>query len=207
MNGEIAPSERFPEQSAAEQQAPLENLVKAAQAGDMEAMGDIYAQTHSVVYGYMYHRTGDPEQAADLTQRIYERAIHKIGNYEERGSFRGWLLTIGHNLFLDTVRREKRHVVGIPESVVDLIVAPENVESEALATVDTSLEDVLACVSETYRDAVRLVIIGGLSYQEAADRLGIPLGTLRSRNHRGIAELKKRFKNRDELLFPEMRSA
>jgi RNA polymerase sigma-70 factor (ECF subfamily) len=145
------------------------------------------------IYSFAYRLTGNPDDAADLVQEVLLRVRRGLRSYSP-GSFDGWLWRITRNAFLDDVRRRKRRpTVALPE--VDRGeggAAPP--PDEVLAAVRLG-EDVQAALLELpyeFREAVVLCDVVGLTYDEIAEAVGIPIGTVRSRIHRGRTMLRER---------------
>lgn len=141
--------------------------------------------------------TRDPQAAEDLMQEAYTRAFRSWRQYEPGTNLRAWLLRIVHNLAIDNARKQQRH----PEQLVeaDDYYLYDHLGGAQVADVDRLIDrlspgpvlDALAELSLPFREVVVLVDLGDLSYQEAADVLDIPVGTVMSRLHRGRRVLKK----------------
>ncbi len=153
---------------------------------------DEVVRTHSArVYRLAYRLTGNQHDAEDLTQEVFVRVFRSLGSYTP-GTFEGWLHRITTNLFLDLVRRRARiRFEGLPEDAERI---PGRERTPAQVYDDTHLDgDVQAALDgllPEFRAAVVLCDIEGLSYEEIAATLGIKLGTVRSRIHRGRAALR-----------------
>lgn len=151
------------------------------------------------VYRLAYRLTGQEADAQDLTQEVFIRVFRSLDSYRP-GTFSGWLHRITTNLFLDQVRRTKRQrtwALGQYES--DTPRAAHRDEPERgfeMANLDLDIQAALAALPPEYRVAVVLRDIEDLSYEEIADVLGISLGTVRSRIHRGRARLREALPHR-----------
>jgi RNA polymerase sigma factor (sigma-70 family) len=143
------------------------------------------------VYRLAYRLTGNRHDAEDLTQDVFVRVFRSLSDYTP-GTFEGWLHRITTNLFLDKVRRQARiRFEALPEDQERLAgrsVSPEQAWSDA--HLDADLERALAALAPEFRSAVVLCDLEGLSYEEVAATLGIKLGTVRSRIHRGRTQLR-----------------
>ena len=143
------------------------------------------------VYRLAYRLTGNPHDAEDLTQETFIRVFRSLASYKP-GTFEGWLHRITTNLFLDMVRRRGRlRMEGLPEDTDRLPGGgpdPEQVFSEA--HLDPDLQGALDELAPEFRAAVVLCDVEGLSYEEIGATLGVKLGTVRSRIHRGRAALR-----------------
>jgi RNA polymerase sigma-70 factor, ECF subfamily len=150
-------------------------------------------RTHSArVYRLAYRLTGDPHEAEDLTQEVFVRVFRSLSSYTP-GTFEGWLHRITTNLFLDTVRRKQRiRFDALAEDAAERLASREPTPSQVYD--DTHLDSDVAAALEAlpadFRAAVVLCDIEGLSYEEIAATLGVKLGTVRSRIHRGRAALR-----------------
>ena len=139
------------------------------------------------VYTIAYRLTGDPEEAKDLAQDVFVRVYRNLDKYEP-GTFEGWLYRITKNLFLDRVRRKRRVLLEpLPEDdwrqPEEPGPGPEQRLEQGLLRGD--VERALALLPPDFRTAVVLCDIQDLSYEEIAKATGWPLGTVRSRIHRG----------------------
>ncbi|MFF2556097.1 RNA polymerase sigma factor SigE [Nocardia sp. NPDC058058] len=144
------------------------------------------------VYRLAYRLTGDQQDAEDLTQETFIRVFRSLQNYQP-GTFEGWLHRITTNLFLDMVRRRNRiRMEALPEDydrVPSEGPGPEQVYHDA--NLDPELQAALDSLAPEFRAAVVLCDIEGLSYEEIGATLGVKLGTVRSRIHRGRQALKE----------------
>jgi RNA polymerase sigma-70 factor (ECF subfamily) len=144
------------------------------------------------LYTVAYRLTGNHDDAQDLVQEVLVRVQRGLASYRP-GSMEGWLSRITTNAFLDDVRRRKRRPVDL---VGDDI---ERAPVEALAVEDAMaaeqlpdhVQHALRALPEDYRAAVVLCDVVGLSYTEIAETLDVPVGTVRSRIHRGRAQLRE----------------
>ena len=153
---------------------------------------DEVVRTHSArVYRLAYRLTGNPHDAEDLTQEVFVRVFRSLANYTP-GTFEGWLHRITTNLFLDQVRRKARiRFDALPDDAERL---PSNDRGPAQVYDETHFDhDVQAALDALppdFRAAVVLCDLEGLSYEEIAATLGVKIGTVRSRIHRGRSQLR-----------------
>ncbi len=153
---------------------------------------DIVAEHSAQVYRLAYRLTGNRHDAEDLTQDVFIRVFRSLDTYEP-GNFPGWLHRITTNLFLDRVRRKSRlRMDGFGEGAEERLLSAEVLPESAVhdANFDPDIETALASLPEEFRVAVVLCDVEGLSYEEIAGVLGIKLGTVRSRIHRGRTQLR-----------------
>ena len=153
---------------------------------------DLVRQHSARVYRLAYRLTGNQHDAEDLTQETFIRVFRSVQNYQP-GTFEGWLHRITTNLFLDMARRRQRiRFEGLGDQAVGLLRDDEPTPAQAFDArhLDTDVQQALEALAPEYRAAVVLCDIEGLSYEEIAATLGVKLGTVRSRIHRGRAQLR-----------------
>ena len=159
---------------------------------------EVVEQHSARVYRLAYRLTGNVHDAEDLTQDVFVRVFRSLHTYRP-GTFEGWLHRITTNVFLDRMRRKQRIRMDAlsEESAARL---PSRGPGPEQAYDDTHLDDdvqrALDALSPDFRAAVVLCDIEGLSYEEVAATLGIKLGTVRSRIHRGRAQLREALAHR-----------
>ncbi|MGE5292588.1 MAG: RNA polymerase sigma factor SigE [Micromonosporaceae bacterium] len=165
-------------------------------------------RTHSArVYRLAYRLTGNPQDAEDLTQEVFVRVFRSLGRYTP-GTFEGWLHRITTNLFLDMARRRQRiRFEGLGDDAAQRLHGTGPTPAEAFEDryLDHDVSAALEALPAEYRAAVVLCDIEGLSYEEIAATLGVKLGTVRSRIHRGRAQLRAALDHRRPRV-PDMRS-
>lgn len=155
-------------------------------AGLMPSWDELVREHADRVYRLAYRLSGNQHDAEDLTQETFIRVFRSLSNYKP-GTFEGWLHRITTNLFLDMVRRRTRiRMEALPEDY-DRVPAdtPDPQQLYADANLDADLQSALDSLAPEFRAAVVLCDIEGLSYEEIATTLGVKLGTVRSRIHRG----------------------
>jgi len=136
------------------------------------------------IYTFAYRLTGNPDDAADLSQEVLLRVRKGLSGYTP-GTFEGWLWRITRNAFIDDVRRKQRRpVVPLFDSSPEGASPPpaDVLSSEQL---DPAIQQALLELPVEFREAVVFCDVVGLSYQEISDATGAALGTVRSRIHRG----------------------
>jgi RNA polymerase sigma-70 factor (ECF subfamily) len=159
---------------------------------------EIVRQHSARVYRLAYRLTGNSHDAEDLTQEVFVRVFRSLGSYTP-GTFEGWLHRITTNLFLDSARRKQRiRFEGLGEETAQRLHGGEPSPAQAFDDrhFDSDIQAALKALAPEYRAAVVLCDIEGLSYEEIADTLGVKLGTVRSRIHRGRAQLRTALEHR-----------
>ena len=153
---------------------------------------EIARQHGRFIYTVAYRLTGNEADADDLVQEVLLRVRRGLHTYRP-GSMEGWLSRITTNAFLDEVRRRRRRPVELLPDEPDRVVpgaasADEEFEASALPE---HVQAALTALPPEFRAAVVLSDVVGLPYSEIAASLGVPLGTVRSRIHRGRSMLRK----------------
>ena len=146
----------------------------------------VVAEYGAKIYSTALHLTGNVDDAADLSQDVFERVYRNLHRYEP-GTFDGWLYRITRNLFLDRIRRRSNlRTEPLPKEDWKIPATSEPGPADVMerATLEARLEQGLATLSPEFRLAVVLCDIEGLTYDEIVEATGWPLGTVRSRIHR-----------------------
>jgi RNA polymerase sigma factor (sigma-70 family) len=159
---------------------------------------EVVRQHSGRVYRLAYRLAGNQQDAEDITQDVFIRVFRSLENYTP-GTFEGWLHRITTNLFLDLVRRRARiRFDALPDDSGDRLAGRGPTPEQAYddTHLDADVQAALANLAPEFRAAVVLCDIEGLSYEEIAATLGIKLGTVRSRIHRGRAQLREALAHR-----------
>jgi RNA polymerase sigma factor (sigma-70 family) len=144
------------------------------------------------VYRLAYRLSGNTEDAQGLTQETFFRVFRSLADFSP-GTFEGWLHRITTNLFLDLVRRRRRMQVGaLPQDLERLqSTAPSPEQINADTHLDPRVQAALDALPPEFGVAVVRRDIEGQTYEEIAASLGVKLGTVRSRIHRGRLRLRQ----------------
>ena len=170
-------------------------LARRAAAGQAAAWEEIVALYGRKLYNLAFHFTGRPEDAEELTQEIFLRLHQSLRRYKGDVPFAGWALRLSRNLCIDRYRKARREQrsVSLSEAMLVQIASSEEIEAEAegrerLRAVYAALEE----LPEETACAVLLFDLQGWSLEETAASLEVPVGTVKSRLHRGRLELARR---------------
>lgn len=152
------------------------------------------------VYRLAYRLSGNAHDAEDLTQETFIRVFRSLASYKP-GTFEGWLHRITTNLFLDMARRRSRvRMESLPEDTDRVVGNNQSPEQVYAAThLDPDLQDALDELPPEFRAAVVLCDVEGLSYEEIGATLGVKMGTVRSRIHRGRQALRNSLERRKAM--------
>jgi RNA polymerase sigma-70 factor (ECF subfamily) len=155
---------------------PDPRVVDRARSGDPAAFEQIVRSCQADIYRFVLHLVRRRSMAEDVTQEAFLRAYRFLGGFRGDTTFGAWLFTIARNCAMDALRAEQR-IVTVP-AVVDERTPPDDPSDRA------ALDAALASVSREHREAFLLVEVLGLSCLEAADVLGVAVGTVKSRMFR-----------------------
>lgn len=164
----------------------------------MPSWDELVRQHADRVYRLAYRLSGNQHDAEDLTQETFIRVFRSLQNYQP-GTFEGWLHRITTNLFLDMARRKQRiRFEGLADDAAERLRGREPSPAQALhdAHLEPDIQAALDALAPDFRAAIVLCDIEGLSYEEIAATLGVKLGTVRSRIHRGRAQLREALDHR-----------
>ena len=179
-------------------------LMRYRERGDRDAFSELVHRYERELFSYLKRYLGDESMAEDAFQATFLQVHLKSHQFEEGRKLRPWLYTIATNQAIDAQRRNKRHrnvsldrgtrhddgeeQVG---SLVDLLVSREPDPEFRMEAAQRQewIRDAMEKLPEQLRSAVNLVYYQGLKYREAADILGIPVGTVKSRLHSAILKL------------------
>ncbi len=161
---------------------------------------EVVRQHADRVYRLAYRLSGNAQDAEDLTQETFIRVFRSLSSYRP-GTFEGWLHRITTNLFLDMVRRRNRvRMEALPEDY-DRVPGDEPSPEQAFtaAHLDSDLQEALDELPPEFRAAVVLCDVEGLSYEEIGATMGVKMGTVRSRIHRGRQALRASLENKGRM--------
>lgn len=185
------------------------DLIQSTLEGDLESFNQLVLEYQTLVYRHAFYMLHDHAKAEDIAQDTFITAYRNLATFRG-GSFRAWLMRIATNACLDDLRRQKRrrfqplgffgHLSEQDDSEERLVEAGPSVEehveqSELYRVLRKHLEQ----LDPIYRSAITLVDMQGFDYTEAAETLGVPLGTLKSRLVRARKQLCVRMKSTPEM--------
>jgi RNA polymerase sigma-70 factor (ECF subfamily) len=163
---------------------------KRLASGDEGALGEVYDQFASFVYGLALRVIGDPRAAEDVSQDVFVTVWERPEAFDpERGSLRTWLGTLAHRRAVDYVRREEARRRRTERDAARRVSVPD-VEEVAVALVTAErVREALELLPEEQRQAIQLAYFGGKTYRQVAEVLGIPEGTAKSRLRLGLRRI------------------
>jgi len=178
------------------------DILAQVAAGDIDAYGKIVGRYRGRLYNFVFRFVSDRETAEDIVQETFLRAFRKRKEYRAIANFSTWLFTIAGNLAKSELRRRKRwrlfslHRDDDSETGIELpdeTYRPDKVAESSLA--DDQIHNAIASLPENYRQVILLRDVEGMAYQEIAEILDCPVGTVKSRVNRARLKLQQKLKN------------
>jgi RNA polymerase sigma factor (sigma-70 family) len=169
-----------------------EELLEAVAAGDEEALGALYDRFGRVAYGVALRILRDRALAEDAVQEAFLALWRSAERYrQERAKPATWILTLVHRRAVDLVRREDRRRGEPLDEAPEPATAGSVPEEANLRERRTAVQAALRELPADQRQALELAYYGGYTQSELADRLGVPLGTVKSRMFAGLTRLRE----------------
>lgn len=177
-------------------------LIARCQAGSREAFDELISRYQRRVYTFAYRLTGNPDEAADVAADTFVRIFTSIGSFRGDSSFATWLFRVVTNIYLDSRKRQR----GRPtQSLDEMVQLEENsvqrqVEDDGPTPYDVALEHqrhaaleaAIASLPEYQRLMIVMYHVQGLAYEEIAEILDVPIGTVKSRLNRARLALRQK---------------
>ncbi len=178
-------------------------LVARALKGDESAFAELLERFRRPVFSLIYRMIGDREQAEDLAQEAFVKALNNLDSYNPNYRFSSWLFKIANNHAIDHLRRARLPTVSIhgsphavntereEETRIVLEAHDESPEQEIMALeLGSEIEQAIARLRPEYRTAVILRHVESRAYEEIAEIMDVPIGTVKTFLHRARAELR-----------------
>jgi RNA polymerase sigma factor (sigma-70 family) len=177
----------------------IETLIQRCLQGDQIAWDLIVRQYWRKVFNVAYKFVGKHDAAEDLTQDIFLKIFKSLDTFDRRANFQTWLISISRNLCIDHYRSVRKERETIDRDIDANELTPASAEPGPVAALEqrdrvTLLRQAMAELPDALRTAVLMRDIQELSYQEIADRLRLPEGTVKSRINRGRTELARQIR-------------
>ncbi|MBN9100465.1 MULTISPECIES: sigma-70 family RNA polymerase sigma factor [unclassified Pseudonocardia] len=166
-------------------------LVKAAQAGDMAAFGELFDRYYDVVFRFVLFRMGDRTLAEDITQETFVRALRRITSVSYQGRDIGaWFVTIARNLIFDHVKSSRYRLEQTTAEIVELSPSTSGPEQQVLDGATNN--ELLKCIGKLNPDqqeCIKLRFLQGLSVAETAVIMDRNEGAVKALQHRAVRRL------------------
>jgi RNA polymerase sigma-70 factor (ECF subfamily) len=187
------PLHRRPVPRDAGRTAGLEALLGRVATGDKVAFEQLYDEVAGAVYGLAVRVIRDPAQAEEVAQEVLVEVWRKAATYDaSRGGALAWIMTLAHRRAVDRVRSEQASAeredrAGRREPPV----APDGVAELVMDRLDRQrVRDCLGNLTQPQRESITLAYYDGYTYREVATRIGLPLGTVKTRMRDGLIRLR-----------------
>ena len=187
-----------------------QRLIQLTRDGDYDAFNRLVAEYQSAVFAVVLRTVRNRATAEDITQDTFISAFRKISTYRG-GIFRAWLFRIAKNASLDHLRRmARRPEISIDEDIVYFSETIKDDSADPLADALNAelarlIEHCLGGLSDDHRFAMVMVDVEGHQYDEAAESIGVSIGTVKSRLNRARARMRDCVQQEPELLPASMR--
>jgi RNA polymerase sigma factor (sigma-70 family) len=170
-----------------------EALVALVARGDEDALAELYDRVGRVAYGLALRVLRDDRHAEDAVQEAFLQVWRSAATFRaERAKASTWILTLVHRRAVDLVRREERRQADpVTDDSAAGVASEETEEAAWLRFERERVQSALKQLPDVQREALELAYYGGFSQSELAERLGVPLGTIKSRMFAGLARLRE----------------
>lgn len=176
----------------------VNELIGRCRHGDRQAWNMIINSYSRAVYNIALNFIGDKDMASDITQDIFVKLYQNLDKFKDDGNFSSWLFTLSRNYCIDFWRKNKRHLQtrDIDEYMA---ISDETPEDEAVRHSEIArLRQAMFLLPPEARMFLIMRDILNQSYQEIAEKLGVPEGTVKSRINRGRLKLVQLLARKDE---------
>src|SRR5580693_1273142 len=177
----------------------IETVIERCLQGDQSAWDLIVRQHWRKVFNVAYKFVGTHDEAEDLAQDIFLKIFKSLDTFDRRANFQTWLISVSRNLCIDHYRSVRKERETINRDVDASELSPASPDEGPVAAIEQRdrvmlLRQALAALPESLRTAVLMRDIQERSYQEIADALRLPEGTVKSRINRGRTELARQIR-------------
>jgi RNA polymerase sigma-70 factor, ECF subfamily len=185
-----------------------QQVVQLARDGSERAYRELIGRYQRPVFSLIYRLVRDREKAEDLAQDTFIKVLNNIDRYKPEFKFSSWIFKIAHNTSLDHLRRKEPETLSIDgsphartaaETEASTITPESSSETPEQYTMNrelgTEIDAALGTLRPDYRTAIVLCHVEGRPYEEVAEIMGVPLGTVKTYIHRGRKELMQRLEH------------
>lgn len=199
---------REPRETVDYEQLTDKDVIERAREGRESAFRELIRRYERPVFSVIYRMVRDRELAEDLAQETFIKVLNALDKYDPSYKFSSWIFKIAHNATVDHIRKKELDTLSLDGSPHAR--TQEQAEATSLTPADTSLDpeqytqsqeigsEIEAAISELrpqYREAILLWHVEGRPYDEIADIMDLPLGTVKTYIHRGRNELRKKLEH------------
>jgi len=182
------------------QDQSMEDVLKSAVEGDLDAFSVLYKENVQRIYNYIYYRTGNKHDAEDLTARVFQRALNNIQRYEDKGvPFSAWLYRIAHNLVANWHRdRGRKKEISIDDVIIE---AQGFNQPESSIIKNQEIGHLMEHIRTLPPDRQLLLIlkfVDNLTNSEIAAIMDKSEGAIKSLYHRTLLQLRNRMEEKEQ---------
>lgn len=166
-------------------------IIKKVLSGDTEAFGDLFLKYYDFIFNAISGYVKFEDQAKDLTQQVFIKAIIKLNSFNNEAKFSSWLYSIARNLSMNYLSREKDKYTELNTDIIktqDKLSDESNDRKEVL----NQLYEVIQELSPHYREIVKLYYFEEKSYKEISETLNLPINTVKTHLLRARERIKKK---------------
>lgn len=176
-----------------------QQLIDQCLSGQSDAFGGLVTRYEKRLYGTLVHMVGSVHEARDVAQEAFVLAYQKLDSFRQESSFYSWLFRIAYNAAISRHRRRRGRTASVDAIRETTGTEPtdDRPESDPAYQLHTSerqalVRNALDELAEEFRTVIVLREMEGLSYEEIAEMVAVPVGTVRSRIHRARSELREK---------------
>lgn len=169
------------------------DLIRRAQGGDEQALAELLKKHYSFIVKYVWKMSGDEQLAYDVTQDTLIKTIQKINQYNHRSKFSTWLIQIATHTYLDYKRKQKRKYELDEKLRKEYPRSPVSLESDW-----HEVQEALWKLEDEHRIPLVLKHYYGYEYTDIAKMTRVKVGTVKSRVHYGLENLRKELRTDDK---------
>ncbi|UCG51770.1 MAG: RNA polymerase sigma factor [Candidatus Latescibacterota bacterium] len=165
-------------------------MMLAVRDGDLDKLGHLFEKYHKQVYNFVLRQVEDPQSCEDIVQEVFFRMLKYRHTYRGDGKFKTWMYSIAHNAKIDHFKkaRHRQDLTGEIDGVASTLPNPE--ESFERSSRHTNLHRALGRLSDEKREVLIMSRFQNLKYEEIAQILDCPVGTIKARVFRALKDLK-----------------
>lgn len=178
-------------------------LIEKARKKDQKAFNSLLNRYWSDVYRFQFSKTGDEDEAEDITIKTFSKAFDKIHLYNDKYNFKTWLISISKNIFLDHIRKQRTETISLNKKESEAYkIFDESPSAEDQLIIEQNLAQLLSFIKQLkphYQEIINLRYFRELSYKEIAERLDEPLGNIKVKLLRAKKILAEIIENTSEI--------
>lgn len=182
---------------AASRELIWKKLIDRIRAGDQTALAELYDESSPLVFGLTFRILGNAADAEEVTLDVYKQIWRTAPDYDAgRGSVSAWVVTLARTRAIDRQRHAATRIrveQPMENSVGFRAPHPGPEEQSVISQTERRVRHALGVLSEEQREAIELAFFSGLTHSELSNRLGAPLGTVKTRIRQGMLRLRKEF--------------